>query len=124
MAYTHHYQNDVQGMEHIRLPERSDIVMIAPATADYVKEMAQGGAHSFTGCLYLASKKPVVVVPSIDPVCAPDAADLKTLRSDGASVLNIPSDLSLAGKQRADAVADGLLALIHSHTSKPVSHVG
>lgn len=124
MAYTHHYQDDVQGMEHIRLPERSDIVVIAPATADYVKEMAQGGAHSFIGSLYLASKKPVVIIPSVDPVCTPDAADLETLRSDGASVIDISSDLSLAGKQRAEAIAEALLALIHSHTRKHISHVG
>ena len=52
-----HYQSDPQGMEHIRLPEQSDAVVIASASWKYAHEMALGGAASFAGCIYLATKK-------------------------------------------------------------------
>ncbi len=122
-AYTHHYQDDVQGMEHIRLPEQSDIVMIAPATAAGISDMARGGAQSFLGCLYLATKKPVVLVPTSDLAQQPNAADLERLKQDGVSVLSVPKQLSPASKQRAQAIADSLDSLISQKSIEGKSYV-
>lgn len=110
-AYTRHYQDDVQGMEHIRLPEQADIVMIAPAGARSVSDMLQGSARDFTGCLYLASKKPVVLVPSCDPSRQPSDMDLERLKRDGVCILAIPPQFDMAGKERAGAIADALESL-------------
>jgi phosphopantothenoylcysteine synthetase/decarboxylase len=128
-AYTHHYQDDVQGMEHIRLPERSDIVLIAPATAEGVKDMTEGGAQSFLGCLYLATKKPVVLVPSCDKAHQPAIADLTRLKHDGVSILSVPQQLPpqqlpFASKARADAIASELDMLLKQKPIKNKSHVG
>jgi phosphopantothenoylcysteine synthetase/decarboxylase len=112
-VYTHHYQNDVQGMEHIRLPEQADLVLIHPATAIGVKEMVQGGAHSFAGCIYLASKKPVILVPSGDPSQQPAADDLERLKHDGVQIMTIDAALHPASKEHAIAVADALESIIH-----------
>lgn len=114
-VYTHHYQDvqeKVKGMEHIRLPERADIVLVAPASAQGVKEMAQGGAQSFTGCIYLASKKPVIIVPSADPSESIAASDVERLKNDGAMILNIPKQLPIASTARAEAVVAALDQLI------------
>lgn len=50
------------GMEHIRLPEWADILLIHPANEYYLSEMVAGGASSFIGSIYLASKAPVFLV--------------------------------------------------------------
>ena len=121
-AYTHHYQEDVQGMEHIRLPEESDIVLVVPATAKGVKEMAQGGAQSFAGCLYLASKVPVILVPSADPKEDIAVADVERLKHDGVSVLQVPKQLPLASKARAEAVVAALDQLMQQKIGKGNAH--
>jgi phosphopantothenoylcysteine decarboxylase/phosphopantothenate--cysteine ligase len=121
-AYNRHYQDDVQGMEHIRLPEQSDIVLITPATCDGVKEMAEGGAQSFLGCAYLATKKPVVLVPSTDIEKQPNAADLERIRQDGVNILTVPKQLHPASKERADAIADGIDELIKQQTLERKIH--
>jgi len=62
-----HYQHDPQGMEHIRLPEQSDVVVVAPASQKYLNEMAHGASKSLVGCAYLATKKPVIVMAEKAP---------------------------------------------------------
>jgi phosphopantothenoylcysteine synthetase/decarboxylase len=121
-AYNRHYQDDVQGMEHIRLPEQSDLVLIAPATCEGVKEMAEGGARSFLGCTYLATKKPVVLVPSTDNDKQPNAADIERIRQDGVNILNIPRQLHPASKERAEAIVDGIDELIKQQTLERKAH--
>lgn len=121
-AYNRHYQDDVQGMEHIRLPEQSDLVLIAPATGEGVKEMAEGGAQSFLGCAYLATKKPVILVPSTDSDKQPAAADLERIRQDGVNILTVPKQLYPASKERAEAIADGIDELIKQQTLERKSH--
>lgn len=124
VTYTHHYQDDVQGMEHIRLPEAADLVLVAPASAKGMSDMLQGCARNFVGCLYLATKKPVVVVPSADPDFKPSDTDLERLKRDGVNILEIAPDLPLVGKPRAEAIVQALDALVgrpmsgtHSHAS-------
>ncbi len=106
-AYTHHYQYDAQGMEHIRLPEQADMVIIAPASAEGVKKMAEGNASGFEGCIYLATKKPVIVVPSMTN--PPALADLEVLKRDGATIIDIPHPAhGQTSKQHAHLIANAL----------------
>lgn len=79
-----HYQADPQGMEHIRLPEANDLVIFAGLKKDLAHEMAQGGASSFAACLYLASKRPVAIVPS--KISPPAKSALEKLRARGAHI--------------------------------------
>ena len=111
-VYHRHYQDDVQGMEHIRLPEMADMVLVYPATANGVKEMAEGGAKSFLGCVYLATKKPVALVSSVDESCIPAQAHLERLKHDGVSLLSVPKHLPTTSKARAEAIASAFDGLI------------
>lgn len=80
-----HYQTDPQGMEHIRLPESARTLVFAGLEKDLARDMARGRARSFAGCLYLASKAPVIIVPSTrNP---PAKRDLAILRRNGARIL-------------------------------------
>lgn len=81
VVWQHHQLYPRDGMEHIWLAEDSDAVVLhlSPSLA---AEMAKGAAESFIGCVYLASKRPVILVPA--PGCAD--ADIKALRAHGAFV--------------------------------------
>gem|GEM_PF-4397794 len=51
---------------HIDLLEETDLLVIAPATANILAKMAVGLADNLLSTLYLAARCPVVVVPSMN----------------------------------------------------------
>jgi len=53
-------------INHIDLVEATDVVVIAPATANTMAKMASGLADNLLTTLYLAARCPVVVVPSMN----------------------------------------------------------
>ncbi len=54
------------GMTHIRLTRESDLVIVAPATADLLAKMAHGLADDLASTLLLASDKPILVAPTMN----------------------------------------------------------
>ena len=54
-------------MGHIRLSREADLVVVAPATADLMAKMAAGLADDLASTLLLASDKPVLVAPAMNP---------------------------------------------------------
>src|SRR6202451_3456836 len=68
-------------IEHIAVAQRTDLLLVAPATADILAKFAQGIADDFLTTLYLATTAPVVVAPATH-------ANLDVLRSRGVHVVN------------------------------------
>ena len=58
---------DEAEMGHIRLSREADLVVVAPATADLMAKMAAGLADDLASTLLLASDKPVLVAPAMNP---------------------------------------------------------
>src|SRR5690606_22109591 len=56
---------NVPSVEHIMLGQRADIVLVAPATADFLASMAAGEARDLLGSALLATTAPVVVAPAM-----------------------------------------------------------
>ncbi|TBW41223.1 bifunctional phosphopantothenoylcysteine decarboxylase/phosphopantothenate--cysteine ligase CoaBC [Siculibacillus lacustris] len=56
-----------QEIGHIRLSRESDLVVVAPATADLIAKMANGLGNDLATSLLLANDKPVIVVPAMNP---------------------------------------------------------
>jgi phosphopantothenoylcysteine decarboxylase/phosphopantothenate--cysteine ligase len=54
------------GMSHIRLSRESDLVLVAPATANILAKMAHGLADDLASTLLLAADKPVLVAPAMN----------------------------------------------------------
>ncbi|MDK9696166.1 MAG: bifunctional phosphopantothenoylcysteine decarboxylase/phosphopantothenate--cysteine ligase CoaBC [Siculibacillus sp.] len=52
---------------HIRLSREADLVVVAPATADLLAKMAHGLANDLAGNVLLATDKPVLVAPAMNP---------------------------------------------------------
>jgi phosphopantothenoylcysteine decarboxylase/phosphopantothenate--cysteine ligase len=53
-------------IEHIAVAQRTDLLLVAPATADVVAKFAQGIADDFLTTLHLASTVPVVLAPAMN----------------------------------------------------------
>jgi phosphopantothenoylcysteine decarboxylase/phosphopantothenate--cysteine ligase len=78
-------------IEHIAVAQRTDLLLVAPATADTLAKFAQGIADDFLTTLYLASTAPVVVAPAMNVNMwnhAATQANLDVLRSRGVHVVN------------------------------------
>src|SRR5260370_10145627 len=55
-------------IEHIAVAQRTDLLLVAPATADIIAKFARGIADDFLTTLNLASTQPGWVVPDMDSI--------------------------------------------------------
>jgi phosphopantothenoylcysteine decarboxylase / phosphopantothenate---cysteine ligase len=77
---------DEAEMGHIRLSREADLVVVAPATADLIAKMAHGLADDLASTTLLATDKPVLIAPAMNPQMWAHAAtqrNVATLAGDG-----------------------------------------
>jgi phosphopantothenoylcysteine decarboxylase/phosphopantothenate--cysteine ligase len=75
---------------HIRLARDTDLVVVAPATADLMAKMAGGHADDIASTVLLATDKPVIIAPAMNPSMWSQAAtrrNLAQLIADGVAVV-------------------------------------
>ncbi|OCW57528.1 bifunctional phosphopantothenoylcysteine decarboxylase/phosphopantothenate--cysteine ligase CoaBC [Hoeflea olei] len=79
-------REDEQDVGHIRLARDCDLVLVAPATADLMAKMANGLANDLASTVLLATNRPVLVAPAMNPAMWAHPAtrrNVETLREDG-----------------------------------------
>ena len=59
--------DDEREIGHIRLSRSSEIIVVAPATADLMAKMATGLAGDLATAVLLATDKPVLIAPAMNP---------------------------------------------------------
>jgi phosphopantothenoylcysteine decarboxylase/phosphopantothenate--cysteine ligase len=59
--------DDEREIGHIRLARDADLIVVAPATADLLARMAGGHANDLASTVLLATDKPVLVAPAMNP---------------------------------------------------------
>jgi phosphopantothenoylcysteine decarboxylase/phosphopantothenate--cysteine ligase len=77
-------------IEHIAVAQRTDLLLVAPATADILAKFARGIADDFLSTLYLATTAPVVVAPAMNVNMwnhAATQANIEVLRGRGVHVV-------------------------------------
>src|SRR5271154_136595 len=78
-------------IEHIEVAQTTDLLVVAPATANILAKFAHGVADDFLTTLYLATKAPVVVAPAMNVNMWEHPAtqqNLETLRARGVHVVD------------------------------------
>jgi phosphopantothenoylcysteine decarboxylase/phosphopantothenate--cysteine ligase len=78
-------------IEHIAVAQRTDLLLVAPATADIIAKFSRGISDDFLSTLYLATTAPVVVAPAMNVNMWNHPAtqeNLKLLRGRGVHVVN------------------------------------
>ncbi len=85
-------------IEHIAVAQRTDLLLVAPATAGILAKFARGLADDFLSTLFLACTAPAVVAPAMNVNMWNNAAtqeNIKMLRARGVRVVE-PSEGYLA----------------------------
>ncbi|MEZ5789169.1 MAG: bifunctional phosphopantothenoylcysteine decarboxylase/phosphopantothenate--cysteine ligase CoaBC [Xanthobacteraceae bacterium] len=75
---------------HIRLARDNDLVIVAPATADLMAKMAGGHADDLASTVLLATDKPILIAPAMNPRMWSHNAtqrNLAQLRADGVATI-------------------------------------
>lgn len=94
--------NSELAVEHVALAKRADIIVVAPATANFLAKIANGLADDALSATILASAAPVAVAPAMDGHMYENAAtqeNLSKLQSRGVAVIG-PADGYLASGLR------------------------
>ncbi|SHH12935.1 Phosphopantothenate-cysteine ligase [Thermosyntropha lipolytica DSM 11003] len=94
-------------VQHIGIAEALDLLVIAPATADFIAKMAYGLADDLLSTIVLANTAPVLVVPSMNTKMYENKivqANISRLKELGFEVMEPAS-----GKLACDAVGKGRL---------------
>ncbi len=60
-------RQDEHDVGHIRLSREADLLVVAPATADVMAKLANGLADDLASTVLLATDKPVLVAPAMNP---------------------------------------------------------
>jgi phosphopantothenoylcysteine decarboxylase/phosphopantothenate--cysteine ligase len=110
---------------HIRIARNADLVVVAPATADLMAKMAGGHADDLASTVLLATDKPVLLAPAMNPRMWDHAAtqrNVAQLTADGARFVG-PNDGEMAesGERGVGRMAEPLeiVAAIEGLFAKP-----
>jgi phosphopantothenoylcysteine decarboxylase/phosphopantothenate--cysteine ligase len=82
--------DDEREIGHIRLARQPDLIVVAPATADLMAKMAGGHADDLASAVLLATDRPVLLAPAMNPAMWANPAtrrNFETLKGDGISFI-------------------------------------
>ena len=119
---------DESQMGHIRLTRESDLIVVAPASADLLAKLANGLADDLASTTLLASDKPVLVAPAMNAMMwahPATQANIATLASRGVRQVGPERGDLACGEVGNGRMAEPaqILAAIESHfgTEAPLS---
>jgi phosphopantothenoylcysteine decarboxylase/phosphopantothenate--cysteine ligase len=125
---TENEANLESAIEHIAVAQRTDLLLVAPATADIIAKFARGIADDFLSTLYLASTAPVVVAPTMNVNMWNHPAtqeNIAKLRERGVNVVQPDEGYLACGMVGAGRLAghQEILAAVHAtlHTNKDLA---
>jgi phosphopantothenoylcysteine decarboxylase/phosphopantothenate--cysteine ligase len=118
---------DESEMGHIRLSRESDLVVVAPASANILAKMASGLADDLATTALLATDKPVIVAPAMNAMMWSNHAvqrNLKQLKQDGITVIEPATGELACGETGTGRLAETetlIAAILHFlHGEKPL----
>jgi phosphopantothenoylcysteine decarboxylase/phosphopantothenate--cysteine ligase len=119
--------DDEREIGHIRLARDTDLIIVAPATADLLAKMATGQASDLATAVLLATDKPVLAAPAMNPRMWSHPAtrrNVRQLEADGIAFIG-PSAGEMAERGEAGVgrmseaieIADAAAKILSAHRS-------
>jgi phosphopantothenoylcysteine decarboxylase / phosphopantothenate---cysteine ligase len=102
---------DESEMGHIRLSREADLIVVAPASANLMAQMAHGLAQDLASTTILASDKPVLIAPAMNQMMwghPATQANLATLRARGVHQIGPGSGDMACGETGSGRMAEPL----------------
>lgn len=100
---------DEAEMGHIKLARDCDCVVVAPASADIIAKIAGGHASDLASTVLLATDRPVIVAPAMNPFMWTNkatAANIETLKSRGIKVVGPSAGEMACGEEGLGRLAE------------------
>jgi phosphopantothenoylcysteine decarboxylase/phosphopantothenate--cysteine ligase len=88
-------------MNHIELSRRADLIVVAPATADFISKMIHGKGDDLASTIMLAKNKPIILAPSMNVEMWDNPAfqrNLTAAQTDGARLIPPQIDTLACGE--------------------------
>ena len=105
-------RQDEHDIGHIRLSREADLIVVAPATADLMAKAANGLANDLASTVLLATDKPVLMAPAMNPKMWSHKATRRnraTLERDGIALVGPNSgEMAESGEAGAGRMAEPL----------------
>ena len=92
---------DVADVKHVQLGQQANLIVVAPATANFIAKLAAGIADDLLGNTILASNAPVLIAPAMHTemwLNPATVANIETLRNRGFHILE-PAEGRLTGEE-------------------------
>ncbi len=105
------------GMDHIALARWADVVVVAPATANFIAKLAQGRADDLLSTLCLATQATVAVAPAMNQQMWDNAAtqtNIETLRARGIALWGPGTGDQACGETGEGRMLEPLELLAHT----------
>ncbi|MGB7727955.1 MAG: bifunctional phosphopantothenoylcysteine decarboxylase/phosphopantothenate--cysteine ligase CoaBC [Candidatus Acidiferrum sp.] len=96
-------------IDHIAVAQKTDLLLVAPATADILAKFARGVADDFLTTLYLASTAPMVIAPAMNVNMWQHAAtqeNVAALRARGVRIVEPNEGYLACGMTGSGRLAD------------------
>lgn len=116
---------------HIRLARDCDLVIVAPATANLMSRIAHGGASDLASAILLATNRPVLLAPAMNPAMWNNPATRRntaTLQRDGFHMIGPNSgEMAEAGEAGVGRmaepieIAEAAVKLLRPATPRPLA---
>ena len=93
--------SDELGIEHIQLSRQADLIVVAPATADFIAKIANGYADDLASNVILAANKKILIAPAMNEKMWDNKATQKNLSKaleSGISMIDPESDILACGE--------------------------
>ena len=110
---------DETEMGHIQLSRWADLIVVAPCSADFMAKMAHGMANDLASTCILASNKPVMIAPAMNPMMWDNPAtqdNLQTLTNRGTHIIHPESGEMACGETGAGRMVEAEELLNHIET--------
>ncbi len=105
---------------HIRLARDSDLIVVAPATADLMAKMAQGHADDLATAILLATNRPLLLAPAMNPMMWNNAATRRNaaqLARDGVAFIGPNAgEMAESGEAGVGRMAEPIEIAAHADT--------
>ena len=102
LTYHHLFAlDDEVKMGHIKLARENDLIIIAPASADFIAKIAHGNADDLASCVVLASEKKIILAPAMNEkmwLNEVTQQNLKKLNEFGIEIIEPENDLLACGE--------------------------
>ncbi len=120
---------DESKIGHINLSRQNDLIIVAPATADFIAKMAGGLADDLASNVILASNKPIFIAPAMNEKMWTNKQtqkNLQTLRENGVKIIEPKSDVLACGEYGIGKMSEPseIFSVIHNFFNNKKSFAG